>query len=321
MQFRSPATVAPQPARALLGFVLLAAAPLAAQTPPPPIPSTPAQEEAHPPSIALWPAGAPGSEARKDEPERVDWRQEPDIVFPVTFNIHNPSVTPFLPAKDRASGAAIIIAPGGGHMFLTMDREGYDCGQWFADHGVAAFVLKYRLARDKAGGSTYKAEVDALADGQRAIRLVRSRASEWGVDPARVGILGFSAGGEVAGLAGIHSDPGKPDAADPVERESSKPAFLALIYPGLPPNFQVDAKTPPTFLACAYDDSPMMSDRLANLYLALHKAGVNAELHIYNSGGHGFGVRPRPLAVTGWTSRVVEWMADRGLIKHGEANP
>jgi len=322
MQFRSPATLAPQPARALLGFVLLAAAPLAAQTPPPPpIPSTPAQEEAHPPSIALWPAGAPGSEARKDEPERVDWRQEPDIVFPVTFNIHNPSITPFLPAKDRASGAAIIIAPGGGHMFLTMDREGYDCGQWFADHGVAAFVLKYRLARDKAGGSTYKAEVDALADGQRAIRLVRSRASEWGVDPARVGILGFSAGGEVAGLAGIHSDSGKPDAADPVERESSKPAFLALIYPGLPPNFQVDAKTPPTFLACAYDDSPMMSDRLANLYLALHKAGVNAELHIYNSGGHGFGVRPRPLAVTGWTSRVVEWMADRGLIKHGEANP
>ena len=305
---------APLCAGALAGLLLMSAA-VAAQPPaPPPIPATPAMEEAHPPSIPLWSAGAPGFESRKGEPERVDWRQEPDIVFPVTFNIHNPSITPFLPPADRASGAAIIIAPGGGHMFLTMDREGYDVGQWFADHGVAAFVLKYRLAHDRAGGSVYRADVEALADGQRALRLVRSHAAEWRVDPNRIGILGFSAGGEVAALAGIHYDAGKPDASDPVERESSKPDYMVLIYPGLPPNLKVDQNTPQTFLACAYDDRPTMSDGLANLYIALHHAGVNAELHIYNSGGHGFGVRPRPLAVTGWTSRLLEWMGDRGLL-------
>ena len=105
----------------------------------------------------------PGSEARKDEAEKVDWREEAEnnIVFPVTYNIHNPSITPYLPAKDKSTGAAVIIAPGGGHMFLTMDREGYDLGKWLADHGVAAFVLKYRLAHDKAGDSKYKVDVDA----------------------------------------------------------------------------------------------------------------------------------------------------------------
>jgi acetyl esterase/lipase len=312
-------TLAPLCAGALTSLILLSsAATLDAQAPaPPPIPTTPAQEEAHPPSIPLWSAGAPGFEARKDEAERVDWRQEPDIVFPVTFNIHNPSITPFLPPADRATGAAIIIAPGGGHMFLTMDREGYDAGQWFADHGVAAFVLKYRLAHDKAGGSVYRVDVEAQADGLRALRLVRSRAAEWRIDPNRIGILGFSAGGEVAALAGIHYDAGKPDSADPVERESSKPDYMALIYPGLPQSLKVDKNTPQTFLACAYDDRPTMSDGLANLYIALHRAGVNAELHIYNRGGHGFGVRPRSLAVTGWTSRVLEWMVDRGLLRSG----
>ena len=303
---------------ALAGFLLLSAAVrLAAQDPtPPPIPSTPAQETAHPPSIPLWPAGAPGFEARKDEKERVAWRQEPDIVFPVTFNIHNPSITPFLPQADRATGAAVIVAPGGGHMFLTMDREGYDVGQWFADHGVAAFILKYRLARDQAGGSVYRSNVEALADAQRALKLVRSRAVEWGVDPKRIGILGFSAGGEVAALAGTHYAAGWPDAADPVESESSKPDFMVLIYPGLPKDLKFDSNTPQAFLACSYDDRPAMSDGLANLYLTLHQAGVNAELHIYNSGGHGFGVRQRPLAVTGWTSRLIEWMGDRGLLKN-----
>ncbi len=298
---------------------LLAVHPLPAQPSPPPIPSAAAQEEAHPAPIRLWPEGAPGFEARKDEAEQVDWRQEPDIVFPVVFNIHNPSITPFLPAAGRGSGAALIVAPGGGHMFLTTDREGYDAGRWLADHGIAAFVLKYRLAHDKAGGSAYRADVEALADAQRAIRLVRSRAAEWGIDPRRVGILGFSAGGEVAALAGTRPAGGRPDAADPLDRLDARPDFMALIYPGLPKELKVDGRTPPTFMACAYDDRPTMSDGLATLYLALHHAGVNAELHIYNSGGHGFGVRPRDLAVSGWTSRLLEWMRDRGWL--GAAKP
>jgi len=165
------------PASRLLfaSLLLVPAAALAADTPPP-IPKKPAQEKRHPPSILLWPDGAPGSEARKDQKEVVNWRQEPDIVFPVTSNIHHPSITPYLPSKRNATGAAIIIAPGGAHRFLTTDREGYDMGEWLRERGIAGFVLKYRLARDAAGGSTYKVDVEALADMQRAIRLVRSHA-------------------------------------------------------------------------------------------------------------------------------------------------
>jgi len=287
---------------------------------PPPIPAAPAQEEAHPPSFPLWAGGAPGYEGRRNEPERVDWRQEPGNVFPVTFNIHNPSLTPFLPAPGKATGAAVIVAPGGGDMFLTMGREGYDFASWLADHGVAAFVLKYRLARDQAGNSPYKVNVEALADTLRAIRIVRSRAAEWGVDPARVGFLGFSAGGELAALSMFRYDGGMPNEADPVDWQCSRPDFVALIYPGMAAvvrdgGVRVDAKTPPAFLSCAYDDQPATVANLTNLFLRLRQAGVSAELHIYSAGGHGYGVRPRPLAVTGWPERFLEWMGDRGLLR------
>lgn len=282
---------------------------------PPPIPSTPAKEKSHPASVPLWTGGAPGFEARRAEPERVEWRQEPDIVFPVTCNIHQPSLTPYLPSKDNATGCAVIIAPGGGHMFLTTDREGYDLAEILARRGIAAFVLKYRLARDRAGNSPYTID-DAAADALRAVRLIRARAAEWHVKPDRVGILGFSAGGEVALLAAARHDAGKRDASDAVERQSSRPDFFAPIYPGglqrTDLNFAKEA-TPPVFLACTFDDR--MPEQLANLFVTLRRAGVNAELHIYNSGGHGFGVRERPLAVSGWHARFVEWLADRGFLK------
>jgi endo-1,4-beta-xylanase len=284
----------------------------------PAIPTTPPTESAHPSAVLLWPEGAPGSEARKGEPENIGWRQESDIVFPIISNIHNPSLTPFLPAKGKATGCAVIIAPGGGHMFHTIDREGYDLGKWLADHGVAAFVLKYRLQRDQAtpagAPQPYKVEIHALADANRAIRLIRAHATEWNVNPAHVGILGFSAGGEVAILAALHSDAGKADAIDPVERQSSRPDFFAPIYPGgLRADLAVSKDTPPAFLLCATDDR--MPDQLTAFFNNLRKAGVNAELHIYNSGGHGFGVRERPIAVTAWPSRFIEWLGDRGMLK------
>jgi acetyl esterase/lipase len=284
----------------------------------PPVPAQDPVESAHPPSIPLWPAGAPGSEARKAEPENISWRQEPDIVFPVIFNIHNPSITPFLPAPGTATGTAVIIAPGGGHWQLTIDREGYDLGRWLAERGIAAFVLKYRLARDAAGKSPYKIEVDALADAHRAIRLIRSHAKEWNVNSARVGILGFSAGGEVALLAATHHDSGKAEAIDPVERQSSRPDFFAPIYPGglQRTDYKISKEsTPPAFLACAFDDR--MPEQLAAFFTTLRQAGVNAEIHIYNSGGHGFGVRnDRPtLAVSGWQTRFTEWLGDLGMLR------
>ena len=306
----------------LLTALLLycAASALCSAAEPPPIPASPATEKAHPAAIPLWLKGAPGSESRSSEAEKVDWRQEPDIVFPVTSNIHNPSIIPFLPAKGKATGAAVIIAPGGGHMFLTIDREGYDLGEWLANRGIAAFVLKYRLARDQSNHAgtpqPYKIDVEALADAQRAVRLIRSRAAEWKVNPARVGILGFSAGGEIALLTALREGSANAAASDSVERASARPDFFALIYPGglTRSDIAVPAQgIPPAFLLCAFDDR--MPEGLSNFFISLKKAGVNAELHIYNSGGHGFGVRPRPLAVSEWPSRFVDWLNDRGFLK------
>jgi endo-1,4-beta-xylanase len=296
----------------------LALAAHAASTPPP-IPATPAFEKKHPAPITLWPAGAPGVAAeRRQEPEKVDWRQEPDLVFPVVSNIHAPSLTPYLPSGDKATGCAVIIAPGGGHMFLTTDREGYDLAEMLAQRGIAAFVLKYRLARDRSAAnnaSPYKVE-DAGADALRAVRLLRSRAAEWRLKPDRIGILGFSAGGEVALLAAAQHDGGKRGATDAIERVSSRPDFFAPIYPGglqrTDLTWSKDA-TPPAFLACTFDDR--MPEQLATLFTTLRKAGVNAELHIYNTGGHGFGVRERPLAVSSWPARFVDWLGDRGFLR------
>jgi len=283
----------------------------------PPIPSTPAQEPPHPASVPLWPNGAPGSEARKDEPEQVAWRQEPDVVFPVLFNVHNPSVVPFLPLAGKATGAAVIIAPGGGHMFLTIDREGYDLAKWLAARGVAAFVLKYRLARDQAGNSPYKTTVEPVADGQRSVRLVRSRAAEWGLDPDRIGILGFSAGGTPVFAAATHFDAGNPVAADPVERVSSRPDFQGLIYTEVPRgDWVVPKDTPPAFIVVAFDDTPKAVP-LVDVFLKYKAANVPTEVHIYNSGGHGFGVRTdrSELPVSTWPDRFYDWLGAVGMLK------
>ena len=209
----------------------------------------------------------------------------------------------------------MIVAPGGGHRFLSIDTEGTNVAEYLASQGVAAFVLKYRLAREQ--GSTYKIETDAFGDAQRAIRLVRARAADWGVNTAKVGIMGFSAGGELAVLAATRFDSGKADSADPIERQSSKPDFQILIYPGIrAENYTVTKETPPAFLLAA-DNDRGPSTAIPSLYLALKKAGVPAELHVYNSGGHGFGLQPtdtRPnIIYSTWAVRLKEWMADVGM--------
>jgi endo-1,4-beta-xylanase len=197
---------------------------------------------------------------------------------------------------------------------LAIDHEGYNVAQWLRDRGIAAFVLKYRLARET--NSTYQVDLHALADTQRAIRVVRSRAQEWGINPARVGVMGFSAGGELAALASMRPDKGIPDAADPVDRSSAKPDFQALIYPGSSRNIEPTKESAPVFLACAYNDRPDISEGLANVYLKFKQAGVPAELHIYSSGGHGFGLRSSNRKPVGtWIARFEEWLADSGLLK------
>ncbi len=260
--------------------------------------------------ILLWPNGAPGSEGKTGK-EKVRISEEGDHVI---SNIHNPSITPYMPEKEKATGAAVIIAPGGGHRELWIDHEGYNPAKWLSEKGVAAFVLKYRLARDTL--STYTVDKDELADIQRAIRLVRSRAKEWGIDTARIGVMGFSAGGEVAALAAMRFDYGNADATDAINRQSSRPAFQALIYPGNSARFEVVTNAPPVFLVGGYNDRADIAQGIAEVYIKYKKANVPAELHIYSNAGHGFGMRERNRgAVAGWIDRFYEWLSDRGFLK------
>jgi endo-1,4-beta-xylanase len=260
------------------------------------------------PPIPLWKNGPPGSKDI-DRPETVRINEYGEHIV---SGVHNPTITPYLPAGKESSGAAVIIAPGGGHKELWMDHEGYEVAQWLSQHGVAAFVLKYRLAREP--GSAYTVEGDELADMQRAIRTVKSRAVEWGIDPKRVGVMGFSAGGELAALAGTRYDSGNAGTSDPVDRESSKPAFQALLYPGLSNPLNVSAETPPTFLVCGEDDSPGISLGVPQLYLALKRTGVSTELHVYSKTGHGFGLRPSKNPVSHWPDIFLEWLTMEGFV-------
>ena len=260
---------------------------------------------AQPGALPLWPHGAPGSEARVAEPEKQDGSN--------VMNVHNPSLTPFIPTTG-ATGVAVIIAPGGGHSKLCLGHEGYALAEWLREHGIAAFVLKYRLAREP--GSAYTIQEHAMADTRRALRTVRSRAQEWGIKPDRIGIMGFSAGGELAAFAAMKSDPGKADAADPIDRASSRPDFQALIYPGTSNLFTVEKGMPPAFIACGYGDRPDIAEGMASLYLKYKTAGVKAELHIYSNAGHGFGYKPNTTTAAGaWPYRFREWLVDSGLLK------
>lgn len=259
--------------------------------------------------IRLWPNGAPGSE-HETAPEVFTGNPQLPNRFTVTYY---PSVYVFLPPKDKANGMGIVIAPGGGHTSLVMDKEGYAIAHWCNDNGIAAFVLKYRLFR--APGSHYTLEKDVLADAARSVRLVRSRASGWGVDPHRIGFMGFSAGGQLAAMIDTRFDAGDPNASDPIDRFSSRPDFAVIVYPGMPPDgITVPKDTPPTFLVCA-DDDPSHVVATVNIYLALQKQGISSEMHIYATGKHGFAMREKNIPVATWPDRLLDWMKDKKLLQ------
>ncbi len=270
---------------------------------------------ADPQEVPLWAGGAPGSEG-KTAKEVGEPPNQQHGYFKIT-SVHNPSLTVFLAPAEKATGAAMIVAPGGGHQFLNYDQEGTYVAQYLNSIGVSAFVLKYRLARE--AGSTYKIEEHALADAQRAIRLIRSRAEEWHINTSRVGIMGFSAGGEVAALASTRFDAGHADASDPIERLSSRPDFDALIYPGIrAETYTIPKEMPVTFLLCA-DNDRGPSNALAGLYPKLKAAGIQTEVHVYATGGHGFGINPNtknqsPVA-TSWQLRLGDWLKDIGALR------
>jgi endo-1,4-beta-xylanase len=260
--------------------------------------------------IRLWQKGAPGSE-NETAPEVFEKTDNPKLPKHFTV-VHYPSIYVFLPPKDKANGTAVVIAPGGGHSQLVIDKEGYDIADWLNKQGVAGFVLKYRLARAK--DSHYTVPEHALADAARAMRTVRYHAKEWSVDPARIGFMGFSAGGEVAALMETRFDAGNDSAADPIDRVGSRPDFAVVVYPGYRPGtITVPKNAPPTFLVCADNDRSHVVTT-ANLYLDLEKQGVSSEMHIYAAGGHGFGMKASNLPVASWPDRLKEWMLERKLV-------
>ena len=256
--------------------------------------------------IPLWQAGAPGFESRRDEPEQhQDWWYK---------NIHNPSLTVFLPPAGKSSGTAVIVAAGGGHRELVFNPEGVEPAQYLARLGVTAFALKYRLFREP--GSKYTID-NTAEDIRRAMRTVRARAAEWGVDPKRIGVMGWSAGGEVAALVAYPPVAGDPASKDPIERASARPDFQILIYPGpfgIPDAVPRDA--PPLFLLGAADDE-YVAGVLFDLTRKYHAAGASIETHIYTQGRHAFnmGQRSGYVSIRNWPQRLAEWLQDRGYTR------
>jgi len=256
--------------------------------------------------IPLWSNGAPGFENRKNEPEQAKdyWVK----------NINNPSLTVFLPPKEKATGAAVIICPGGGHRELVYNAEGVEPAIFLNSIGVAAFVLKYRLSREE--NSPYSIDKHPRQDAYRAMRLVRSRAKEWNIDTSRVGMLGFSAGGEVVAMVAYAPGIGDPKAPDPIDRLNGKPNFQMLIYPGplgIPDSISSDA--PPAFLLAANND-PCCSESVVRLLKDYRNAKVPVEVHLYTQGSHGFnmGNRSKLNSLKTWPQRMGDWLSDNNIL-------
>jgi acetyl esterase/lipase len=273
-----------------------------------------------PDTLILWPGGAPGAMG--------------------TTPLDIPRISVNLPPKDKATGAAVIICPGGGYVTLAADHEGKQVAEWFNQLGIAAFVLRYRVNTWDHRKYGYP---HAFNDATRAMRLVRSRAREWGIDPGKIGILGFSAGGHLASTVGTHFDGGNAKARDVVEKASSRPAFMVLVYPVvsfstehahrfsremqlgrdldstlseyLSNEKHVTTLTPPTFLMHT-DDDGVVPENSVLFYLALRRAKVPAEMHIYQKGGHGYGFYPKDnAALASWPDRLRDWLKGQGLVR------
>ena len=267
----------------------------------------------------LWPDGAPG----------VKGNAEGD----------KPTLTIYLPPKEKATGAAVVICPGGGYGHLAMDHEGHQIGQWLNSFGVAGFIVAYRHSRSGAG---YRHPAP-IQDAQRAIKTVRSRAKEWGVNPGRIGILGFSAGGHLASTAATHFDESFNEARDRIDRASARPDFAVLVYPviafgepfthkgsqrnllgadadkSLVEKFsnekQITPQTPPTFLIHTWGDTGVPAENSIQFYLALRKAKVPAEMHIFLKGPHGFGLGQKIEGTSAWPGLCQKWMQEAGFLK------
>lgn len=277
----------------LIVLALLGAAPVSAQDPKPPV------------TVKLYPNGAPGSEARRSEPEQAQdyWVK----------NIHDPSLTIYPADPAHANGASMVVLPGGGHGLLVIESEGAKAARALNRMGVTAFVLKYRLARET--GSTYTIEGDATGDTSRAIKWVRAHAADYGLDPKRIGLLGFSAGGELVSLVANYPAEYAKAPRDALSAVSARPDFQVLVYPGpLAVKGPIPASAPPAFLVAGSRDQ-CCGPPTVQLYELLRRSGVSAELHMFAETDHAFNVdRSNRISVSRWTDRLHDWLLDNGWL-------
>ena len=271
-------------------------------------------------SLKVWPEGAPDSNGMTQPEELFEGKR--------VRNVSEAEIYVYLPKQGINTGAAIVICPGGGYGMEAMDHEGYDMAQWLAEQGVAGIVLKYRLP--------YGHHQIPLVDTQRTMRLVRQKAAEWGINPAKIGIAGSSAGGHLASTAGTHFDLGNPESKDKIEKMSCRPDFMLLLYPVITLNeefshmgsrtnligpgnklelvkkysneLHVTDQTPPTFLILTDDDTAVPQRNSIEFYMALKKFNIPAEMHIFSKGGHGFGMNKINQPVDQWPNLFAQWL-------------
>ena len=277
--------------------------------------------------LKVWPNGAPSSNGMTLPEELFEGKR--------VRNVSEAEIYVYLPKIGVNTGAAMVICPGGGYVMEAMDHEGYNMAEWLVQHGVAGIVLKYRLP--------YGHDQIPLEDVQRALRIVHAKAKEWGINPAKIGIAGSSAGGHLASTAGTRFDLGKPDSSDPIEKFSCRPDFMLLLYPVItfdeefghmgsrinligPGNKwdlvekysnerQVSSQTPPTFLVLADDDNVVPPRNSIEFYMALKKYKIPAEMHVFRDGGHGFGMNKKNLPVDQWPNLFIQWLKAQGITK------
>jgi acetyl esterase/lipase len=260
--------------------------------------------------IPLYPGAAPGSET-------WNWPETsavgPNDTILRIGNVTKPTVTVYLPDPAKATGTGMVICPGGGFRILAFNHEGTEVAEYLNSIGVAAFIVKYRVMRsgdenEKAEANTRRPEAIkfGVADALQTMRLVRSRAAEFGIQPDRLGIMGFSAGGWITSAVAYGYD------------AQSRPNFAAPIYGALPQEFSVPKDAPPLFIVHADDDKTVPSERSIRLYTAWKAAGIPAELHVFAAGGHGFGMRKKNLPVDAWIERLRDWLGAQGLLKKAQ---
>jgi len=276
-----------------------------------------------PASRPLWPDGLPDSIIRHGRPETIENRESGRFsssgMNRIVSFVETPELTVF-PAPGVQEAPAVVIFPGGGFRRLAIDKEGLEIARRLNEAGMTGVVVKYRLCPEQQqtaeGRVPDSVRAAILADGPRAVRLVRANAEAWGIDPQRIGVIGFSAGGYMAAWTATHYDSGQPEAEDPVVRASSRPDFAGLIYPAVPAGIDtvISADTPPVFLVNANDDQTTPAVKAIALHGALSAAGVTTEMHIFTRGGHGFGLGVDGGAVTAWPGLFEAWLREQGVI-------